>query len=296
MDRQLYLAEIDRVNREGKYHPDWDSLAKHPVPAWYREERLGIFLHWGVFSVPAYHDWYARNMYIQGSEEYEHHLRCWGSHKTFGYQNFIPMLTMENFQPGEWVELFRAAGADYIVPVAEHHDGFQMYKSELSHFNAAEMGPKRDVLGELKAEFEKRGMIFATSSHRAEHLWFMGHGKDFDSDIKEPLQVGDFYWPSLQEQPEDNFETVDEVTKENNTNNFDTFEADISLEDTTEEETFDKVDSILDEGQFASDIDILTNEDSECNWDEKIEEKSRKRFLRLQKSNLILSAKQNYSF
>ena len=78
-----------------------------------------------------------------------------------------------------------------------------------------------------------------------------------------------------EEQPEDNFETVDEVTKENNTNNFDTFEADISSEDTTEEDTFDKVDSILDEGQFASDIDILTNEDSECNWDEEIEEKSK---------------------
>ena len=72
MDKQAYLNQIDRVNREGKYHPDWDSLATHPIPAWYREKRLGIFLHWGPFSVPAYHDWYARNMYIRDSDEYRH--------------------------------------------------------------------------------------------------------------------------------------------------------------------------------------------------------------------------------
>ncbi|NCB36800.1 MAG: alpha-L-fucosidase, partial [Clostridia bacterium] len=67
MDKAEYLEQIDRVNREGRYHPDWDSLAAHPIPAWYSQKRLGIFLHWGPFSVPAYHDWYARNMFIQGS-------------------------------------------------------------------------------------------------------------------------------------------------------------------------------------------------------------------------------------
>lgn len=94
MDRAAYLARIDQVNREGRYHPDWDSLATHPVPDWYREKRLGIFLHWGVFSVPAYHDWYARNMYIEGSEEYEYHLKHYGPHKTFGFKDFIPSFTM----------------------------------------------------------------------------------------------------------------------------------------------------------------------------------------------------------
>ena len=75
MDRQWVLKQIDRVIEEGKYKADWASLASHPIPEWYQQKRLGIFLHWGPFSVPAYHDWYARNMYIKGSEEYEHHLQ-----------------------------------------------------------------------------------------------------------------------------------------------------------------------------------------------------------------------------
>jgi len=201
MDRAAYLERIDRVNREGKYHPDWDSLAGHPIPAWYEQKRLGIFLHWGPFSVPAYHDWYARNMYIQGSPEYEHHLAHYGLHKNFGFKDFIPLFTMEKFDPQEWVKLFIRAGADYIVPVAEHHDGFQLYRSELSHWNAAEMGPCRDLLKDLLEEAGKAGMTVGASSHRAEHWWFMSHGLAFDSDVREPLQLGDLYWPA---QPEGN--------------------------------------------------------------------------------------------
>lgn len=199
MDRQAYLERIDRVNREGKYQPTWESLAQHPIPAWYEQKRLGIFLHWGVFSVPAYHDWYARNMYIKGGPEYEHHVRHYGDPKDFGFKDFIPRLTMERFDPREWVELFRETGADYIVPVAEHHDGFQLYRSELSHWNAAEKGPKRDILGDLLTEAERAGMTIGTSSHRVEHWWFMGHGKEFDSDVKEPLALGDLYWPAMEE-------------------------------------------------------------------------------------------------
>ena len=80
-----------------------------------------------------------------------------------------------------------------MVPVAEHHDGFQMYSSDLSRYNAAQMGPKRDILGELKTAFEKKGLVFGASSHRAEHHWFMGPGRDFESDIQDPLSCGDFY-------------------------------------------------------------------------------------------------------
>lgn len=90
------------------------------------------------------------------------------------------------------MELFQAAGAGYVFPVAEHHDGFQMYRSDLSDWNAVDMGPKRDVLGELKEEAKKRGIHFCTSSHRAEHWFFLGNGKTFDSDIHEPLKKGGF--------------------------------------------------------------------------------------------------------
>ncbi len=199
MDRQVYLSQIDRVIANGPYKADWASLAERPVPAWYREKRLGIFLHWGPFSVPAYHDWYARNMYIKDSPEYEHHRKHWGAHKDFGYKDFIPMLTMEKFDPQAWVKAFREAGADYIVPVAEHHDGFQMYKSELSCWNAAEMGPHRDVMGDLLREAERAGMTVGASSHRVEHSWFFGNGKGFESDIPQDVPRDSLYWPAIPE-------------------------------------------------------------------------------------------------
>jgi alpha-L-fucosidase len=200
MDRQAYLKEIDRVIREGKYKDNWESLSQFKMPDWYRNAKFGIFIHWGVYSVPAFgNEWYPRNMYIQGTPEYEHHIATYGPHKEFGYKDFIPMFGAENFKADEWAELFEAAGARYVVPVAEHHDGFQMYKSELSRYNAAEMGPERDVLGELKEAFEKRGLTLGASSHRVEHWFFLGHGKEFDSDIKEPLVCGDLYWPSMPE-------------------------------------------------------------------------------------------------
>ncbi len=200
MDVTSYLQTIEDTIANGKYKDHWHSLSEYEVPAWYKKAKFGIFIHWGVYAVPAFkNEWYPRNMYIQGSDEYKHHIETYGDHKDFGYKDFIPMFKAENFNADEWAELFRQAGAKYVMPVAEHHDGFQMYRSELSHFNAYEMGPKRDVLAEMKAAFEERGMTFCVSSHRAEHWFFLSHGKEFESDIKEPLTRGDFYWPSMPE-------------------------------------------------------------------------------------------------
>ncbi len=199
MDKKAYLERINRVNATGPYRPDWESLASHPVPSWYREKRLGIFLHWGPFSVPAYHDWYARNMYIKDSPEYKWHLEHYGNHRDFGFKDFIPSFTMEKYDPAEWVRLFREAGADYIVPVAEHHDGFQNYRSELSRWNAYEMGPKRDIMGDLLFEADRAGMTLGASSHRVEHWWFLSHGREFDSDVNADLKPGDYYWPAQKE-------------------------------------------------------------------------------------------------
>lgn len=194
------LDQVERVVAEGPYGPDWESLMTAPVPDWFRQEKLGIFIHWGVYSVPAkFNEWYSRNMYIQGGAEFDHHVQTYGPHSSFGYKDFIPMFRAEKFEPEYWLELFQRAGAGYIFPVAEHHDGFQMYDSGLSDWNAVKMGPHRDVLAELKAETQRRGMVFCTSSHRAEHWWFMGHGREFSSDITEPMKKGDFYWPAMPE-------------------------------------------------------------------------------------------------
>lgn len=193
-----YLKKIDDVICRGPYRDTWESLSSYHVPEWYRKAKFGIFIHWGIYSVPAFsNEWYSRNMYIQGSPEYEHHIKTYGRHVDFGYKDFIPMFRAEHFQADKWAELFKQAGARYVVPVAEHHDGFQMYRSDISHWNAWELGPKRDVLGELKESCERAGMTIGASTHRLEHWFFMGHGKEFESDIKEPLSRGDFYWPAM---------------------------------------------------------------------------------------------------
>ena len=200
MDKKAYLLHIEESIGKGPFKDNWDSLSAYQPPQWYVNAKFGIFIHWGVYSVPAFmNEWYPRNMYIQGSEEFKHHVATYGEHRNFGYKDYIPLFKAESFDADEWASLFQKSGARYVVPVAEHHDGFQMYKSELSHFNAAEMGPKRDVLGELKAAFEREGLTFCASSHRAEHWFFLSHGKEFDSDIKEPLVCGDLYWPSMPE-------------------------------------------------------------------------------------------------
>ena len=201
---QEILDLIDKVIAEGPYKPEWDSLMTAPLPAWFRQKKLGIFIHWGIYSVPANsNEWYSRNMYREGDNAYEHHLKTYGPHKNFGYKDFIPMFKAEQYDPAEWVRLFKNAGAGYIFPVAEHHDGFQMYASELSDWNAADMGPKRDLLGDLKQAVEAENLTFCASSHRAEHWFFMSHGKKFDSDIHEPLVKGDFYWPAMPEAAHD---------------------------------------------------------------------------------------------
>lgn len=200
MDKNKYLQQIDATIAAGPFQDTWESLAAFQVPEWYPNAKFGIFIHWGVYSVPeAFSEWYARNMYIQGSEAYEYHRKVYGDHKQFGYKDFIPQFTAESFHADEWAELFQQSGAKYIMPVAEHHDGFQMYRSEISHYNAYEMGPKRDLVGEMKEAFERRGMELCLSSHRAEHWWFMSHGKEFTSDIQEPLACGDLYWPAMPE-------------------------------------------------------------------------------------------------
>jgi len=179
-----YLETIDRVIAQGEYKDDWASLAAYPVPEWFQRSKFGIFIHWGVFSVPAFgSEWYSRNMYLQGKPEYDHHIKTYGPHKDFGYADFIPFFKAEKFNPHAWISLFKEAGARYVMPVAEHHDGFQMYDSELSEWNAMKMGPKRDVLGELKQAAEKEGLILCTSSHRAENYWFFAGGRNFDSGL-----------------------------------------------------------------------------------------------------------------
>jgi len=191
------LNEVDKVVQAGPYKDDWDSLRGYPIPEWFQDAKFGIFIHWGLYSVPGFaNEWYSRNMYEKDSGESKHHIATYGPQDKFGYKDFIPLLKADKFKPEEWAALFQAAGARYVVPVAEHHDGFQMYDSDLSRWTAKKKGPGRDLLGEQAKAYPKQGLLFATSSHRAEHWWFMGGGRKFPSDVTDP-RYADFYGPAM---------------------------------------------------------------------------------------------------
>jgi alpha-L-fucosidase len=191
------LAKVDAAVSKGPFAPNWKSLEHFAVPAWYEDGKFGIFIHWGLYSVPAFgNEWYPRNMYKKGTPEFAHHVATFGPQSTFGYKDFIPKFTAERFDPAQWAALFKEAGARYVVPVAEHHDGFPMYDCSLTDWSAAKMGPKRDVIGELAKAVRAQGIVFGVSSHRAEHWWFFDQGKLFDSDVRDPKNAS-FYGPAV---------------------------------------------------------------------------------------------------
>jgi alpha-L-fucosidase len=162
----------------GRYKADWESLKEHNEAAdWFRDAKFGTYFHWGVYTVPAFGDeWYPRNMHRKkdaDGTEYRHHVETYGDPSEFGYHDFVPMFKAEKFDADEWAELFEQAGARFAGPVAEHHDGFSMWDSDATPWNAADMGPKRDTTGELAAAIRRRGMRFITTFHHARNrTWY----------------------------------------------------------------------------------------------------------------------------
>ena len=193
---QRELQRVQAGSQAGPFHPDWNSLGAYRVPDWFRDAKFGIFIHWGVYSVPAFgNEWYSRNMYEQGTPAFQHQVATYGPQSKFGYKDFIPMFRGERFDATQWVDLFVRSGARYVVPVAEHCDGFAMYDSGITPWNAARMGPHRDVVAELAAATRARGLHFGVSSHRAEHWWWYDGGMSFDSDVRS-LRYASLYGPA----------------------------------------------------------------------------------------------------
>ena len=174
------------------YEKTWYSLRKHLTPQWFKDAKFGIYTHWGVYAVPAWGPnatWYPYNMYREGTPQYEYHVKTYGGPEKFGYKDFIPMLTGEKFDPDEWAELFKKAGAQFAGPVGEHHDGFCMWDTQYSEWSAARMGPKRDVVGELEKAIRKQGMRFMVALHHAANWWFFPHWKK-EFDVSDPRYAG----------------------------------------------------------------------------------------------------------
>ncbi len=198
------LDAVDEVANRGPFQPNWESLGHFQTPAWYRDAKFGIFIHWGAYSVPGFgSEWYPRKMYQQGTPEFEHHLAIYGPQSKVGYKDLVRQFKAEKFNASQWAKLFKEAGAKYVVPVAEHHDGFPMYDSDLTDWSAAKVGPNRDVLGELAAAVRKEGLVIGASSHRAEHWWFFDQGMYFDSDVRNGANAA-LYGPASNQRTAEN--------------------------------------------------------------------------------------------
>lgn len=190
------MKSLDQGAKAGPFQPSWDSLTKYQVPQWYQDAKFGIFIHWGLYSVPAFdNEWYPRNMYRLGTPAYKHQMATHGPETQFGYKDFVPNFKAANFDPKAWAKLFAESGAKYVIPVAEHHDGFAMYDSDLSDWTAAKMGPKRDLIGELAKAIRAEKLHFGASSHRIEHYFFMNSGREHPSDVQDSNYAA-FYGPA----------------------------------------------------------------------------------------------------
>jgi alpha-L-fucosidase len=178
---------------EQPYQPTWNSLKKWETPQWLRDGKFGIYTHWGVYSVPAQGPnctWFANAAYNNpNSPQRKYWETTYGPLEKFGYKDFIPQFTGEKFNADEWADLFEKSGARFAGPVAVHHDGFCMWDTKYSDWNAAKMGPKRDVVGELGKAIKKRGMKFVTAFHHAEN-WFFFPTSNASLDCGDPRYSG----------------------------------------------------------------------------------------------------------
>ncbi len=182
------------------YKPTWESLKTHPVPTWFEDAKFGIYTHWGIYSVPAYlTEWYPHGMYMKEGfrkkDFYGYHTKHFGPPEKFGYKDFIPQFTGAKFNADAWADLFARAGAKFAGPVAEHHDGFAMWDSKLTTWDAADMGPKVDVTGKLAVAIRKKGMRFIASFHHARNWSYYPHEGDFDTNDPKYAYVGSIYGP-----------------------------------------------------------------------------------------------------
>ncbi len=206
-ERNRLLAEADQQAHDGPYRPDWATLTKYQQPQWYKDAKFGIFIHWGVYSVPgAENEWYPRNMYRPSEGAYKNFREHFAKgDESKGYKDLIPLFKAEHFDAAEWAKVFKESGAQYVVPVAEHHDGFSMYDSGLSDWTVVKLGPRRDTLGELAKAIRAEGLHFGLSSHRAEHNFFYDGGRSIRSDVNDP-KYASLYGPAHEwfEAKEDN--------------------------------------------------------------------------------------------
>jgi alpha-L-fucosidase len=164
-----FLASMtyDEPTSKGPFEPTWNSLKQYEVPEWFRDAKFGMWAHWGPQCQPEYGDWYARQMYIEGSRDYKYHVEKYGHPSKFGFKDVIHQWKAENWNPEELVELYTNAGAKYFVALANHHDNFDNYNSNYQIWNSTKLGPMKDLIGGWEKAARKNGLRFGVSVHAA---------------------------------------------------------------------------------------------------------------------------------
>jgi alpha-L-fucosidase len=159
----------------GPYQPTWESIAAHyKDPEWFRDAKFGIYMHLGIFSVPAHaSEWYVRYMYGDNKDVMQWHTEHYGPPTKFGYKDFLPMYTMAKWDPDGWAALFKNAGAKYVLAPGEHHDGFSNWNSATNPYNSVNYGPHRDIDGDLIKALRRAGLKTGISDHSAYHFNFI---------------------------------------------------------------------------------------------------------------------------
>jgi len=212
------VKQITTPMASGPIKPAWKSLQEnYKVPDWFKGAKFGIFMHFGIFSVPAHgNEWYEKFLYAGGNDSVlkvlggndmalgvnkgPNSTRAWhtehfGPVDKFGYKDFIPMFKAEHFDADAWATLFQKSGARYVMPGAQHHENFAMWDSKVTPFNSMQMGPKRDVIGELAKAVRKHGMKLGVANHGIENFEFINPPLELAEKMKaEKLDLYDPKW------------------------------------------------------------------------------------------------------
>jgi len=191
-----------------RFQPTWESLSSNPIPEWLKDAKFGVYTHWGVYSVPAHGGPdYVRNLYEGATTDKKgvssYHTQKYGPLKDFGYKDFIPLFTAPKFNADQWVGLMHEAGARFGGICLVHHDSFLLWDSKVNRWNAKNMGPKRDIYGEIAQAVRKRDdmKLLATFHHARSFGYGIGSLKKeaITDEMRKTWDVfdpkyADFYW------------------------------------------------------------------------------------------------------
>ena len=198
------ISPIPGLSGDGPYSPTWDSLMQYEAPEWYRDAKFGIWCHWTPQCVPEAGDWYARNMYMEGSDQYKYQLAQYGHPSRFGYKELCTQWTLLNWDPDQMISRFKKAGAKLFLTVANHHDGFDTWNSKHQPWNATAIGPHRNILGDWAIAARNQGLRFGVTVHQARNWWWFqtAHGADrngpmagvsYDGDLSEAAVTSEWW-------------------------------------------------------------------------------------------------------